>query len=493
VISLPALAAAHTGLTGPTLEHLQGLVTSWALLADVSFADLLLFAPLEADEGDRSEQKFIVLGQIRPTTSQTLYYEDQVGRVVSATERELVANAYKLGEIVDGEVTADIGERARVQAIPVRFKGHVLAVLTREAAPQIRRKPGELEQVYVELFDRFARMIAAGDFPFTGEHVEPEDAPRVSDGVLVLDANRRVEYASPNAVSTMHRIGIHSHAEGARLDELGFDDDPTQAAFDIRMPVTDEIEKDNVIVLISAIPLVEHEAVTGGVVLIRDVSDLRRRDRLLITKDATIREIHHRVKNNLQTISSLLRLQARRLESPEAKFAVEESVRRIRSIALVHETLSRDPSDDVEFEEILKPLIRMAEELTAPQRIRFRVEGKAGDLDASVVTSLAVVVSELLQNAVDHAFPEDRKDGLVEVLLENDGTELRVVVQDNGTGLPPHARITSVTEEGTLGLAIVKLLVESELGGTIEMRDNNGTRVELHVPLGPGRVARSGA
>jgi len=196
------------------------------------------------------------------------------------------------------------------------------------------------------------------------------------------------------------------------------------------------------------------------------------------------------VKNNLQTIASLLRLHSRRLSSPEAKQALEESVRRIRSIALVHETLSRDPSDDVEFEEILKPLIRMAEELTAPQRIRFRVEGKAGDLDASVVTSLAVVVSELLQNAVDHAFPEDRKDGLVEVLLENDGTELRVVVQDNGTGLPPHARITSVTEEGTLGLAIVKLLVESELGGTIEMRDDNGTRVEIRVPVGPGNVAR---
>ena len=79
---------------------------------------------------------------------------------------------------------------------------------------------------------------------------------------------------------------------------------------------------------------------TGAVVLLRDVSDLRRRDRLLVSKDATIREIHHRVKNNLQTISSLLRLHGRRLESHEARAALEESVRRIRSIALVHETLS---------------------------------------------------------------------------------------------------------------------------------------------------------
>ena len=72
----------------------------------------------------------------------------------------------------------------------------------------------------------------------------------------------------------------------------------------------------------------------------RDVSELRRRDRLLLSKDATIREIHHRVKNNLQTIASLLRLQGRRLASVEAKQAIDESVRRIRSIALVHETLA---------------------------------------------------------------------------------------------------------------------------------------------------------
>ena len=86
------------------------------------------------------------------------------------------------------------------------------------------------------------------------------------------------------------------------------------------------------------IPLVEGGSVVGGVLLVRDVSELRVRDRLLLSKDATIREIHHRVKNNLQTISSLLRLQSRRLTNEEAKAAVNESVRRIRTIALVHET-----------------------------------------------------------------------------------------------------------------------------------------------------------
>ena len=162
--------------------------------------------------------------------------------------------------------------------------------------------------------------------------------------------------------------------------------------------------------------------------LLRDISELRRRDRLLLSKDATIREIHHRVKNNLQTISSLLRLQGRRLSSPEAKAAIEESVRRIRSIALVHETLSHDAGDDVPFLEIVRPLVRMVEEgLISPDRpIRFKVVGDAGILPAAVATPLAVVLTELLQNVVDHAYPDGPGDGAtVIVVLENDGRPLR--------------------------------------------------------------------
>src|SRR5207237_6543108 len=112
-------------------------------------------------------------------------------------------------------------------------------------------------------------------------------------------------------------------------------------------------------VMLRCLPLVEDGTVTGALVLLRDISELRRRDRLLISMDATIREIHHRVKNNLQTISSLLRLQGRRLDSPEAKGAIEESVRRIRSIALVHETLSRETGADGQFNDLVRPRVRM--------------------------------------------------------------------------------------------------------------------------------------
>ncbi|MDQ2649536.1 MAG: sensor histidine kinase [Actinomycetota bacterium] len=488
--SLNELARLHTNLTGRHMSHLQRLVAGWGLLSDFCFADLLLFVPTK----DGDEGRFIVLGQVRPSTSQTVHRADWVGVTVTAEERPLVARAHQLGEIIEGESTiAALKERVRVLCIPVRCQGDVIGVLTRESAPSFGRQPGELERTYVDIFNRFARMIVAGVFPFDAQDAESEEAPRVGDGVILLDATGRVEYTSPNGVSALHRIGSHGNAEGLRFGELGLDDSVIKTAFSIGAPVTEEFERGpEVTVLIRCFPLIDNGAVSGAVVLTRDISDLRRRDRLLLSKDATIREIHHRVKNNLQTISSLLRLQGRRLQSPEAKDAIEESVRRIRSIALVHETLSREAGDDVAFIEIVRPLVRIMEEgMSSPDRpVSFHVQGDAGFLPAIVATPLSVVLNELLQNAIDHAFPPDLDlgggPGRVVIDLANDGDRLRVTVADDGVGVTDGFQLAEATG---LGLSIVRTLVTTELAGTIGLHPGvgapprRGTVVEIDVPV----------
>src|SRR5581483_10404787 len=209
--TMAELARLHTRLSEPALDHLQRLVADWGILSDFCFADLLLFVPVA--DGD----KFVVLGQIRPTTSQTLYTEDLVGRIVDETERPYVARSWRLGEILEGEVTVTSrGEQARMQCIPVRWKDTLLGVLSRESAPSVGRKPGELERVYQNTFDRFARMIVAGAFPYMSDDMPGQDAPRVGDGVVILDRGGRVEYASPNAVNAIHRMGMYSNLEGMR-------------------------------------------------------------------------------------------------------------------------------------------------------------------------------------------------------------------------------------------------------------------------------------
>ena len=108
--------------------------------------------------------------------------------------------------------------------IPIRYRSKVVGVLTRESAPSFGRAGRASERTYVDVFNRFARMIANGDFPFDADDVETEEAPRVGDGVIVIDASGRVEYSSPNAVSTLHRLGVHANAEGLRFSELGLEE-----------------------------------------------------------------------------------------------------------------------------------------------------------------------------------------------------------------------------------------------------------------------------
>jgi two-component sensor histidine kinase len=494
VATLSDLTRQHTRLERADVVHLLRLVSEWGMLADFCFADLLLYG--------RADGGWVTLSQVRPVTAQTLYLADWVGAWANDAERSLLDRAAGTGEMVEGEfVVEDLQEPARMLAIPVRRQGQIIAVLTKEWSPRVGRPPGDLERTYSAIFRRFAAMIAEGAFPYESRRTAVTVAPRVGDGVMVVDADARVEFASPNAVSALHRVGINANAGGLRLAELGFNDASLRQAFERHEPVIAEFDQtESVTLLTRCLPILDGGRVTGGVLLLRDVSELRQRDRLLLSKDATIREIHHRVKNNLQTISSLLRLQSRRSHSEEAQRVLSDAVRRIRTIALVHETLSREASDDVAFVEIVRPLLRLAEDsLQSPDRpVRFRVEGDGGKLPSSVATSLAVVLTELLQNAVAHAFHDRSEPGHVVVLLEHDDRQLTVTVVDDGTGVPEDF---SIEHTSSLGLTIVRTLVTTELGGAIGVSAGSaedhrraslpaldrgtGTTVRLEVPMHP--------
>ena len=249
---------------------------------------------------------------------------------------------------MEGSVHVGVDRDISLKAVPVRRGDTTVAVLARERSRPGDRPMGEQERTYLSVFDRFANMLERGEFPFRDEERFQHRAPRVGDGLLLVDREGRIEFASPNAVSVMHRLGMHRAVVGARLDDSGLGAEMLRSAFAKRTSVIEEVVRGSEATIVShCLPLLEEGRATGAIVLVRDVTDLRRRDRLLVSKDATIREVHHRVKNNLQTISSLLRLQARRLTSKEARAAVEESVRRIGAISVVHDALAQSADHDV--------------------------------------------------------------------------------------------------------------------------------------------------
>jgi two-component sensor histidine kinase len=226
-------------------------------------------------------------------------------------------------------------------------------------------------------------------------------------------------------------------------------------------------------------------------VLVRDVTEVRSRERQIVGMDATIREIHHRVKNNLQTVAALLRLQARRLDAPGARAALEESVRRVSAIAMVHETLSQALEESVEFDRIADQVLAMCAEVAAPEtQVRVERHGSFGELPAEVATPLAMVLTELVQNAVEHGY-DATSSGCVRVQVERAPEQLDVVVVDDGRGLPAGFTLTGSVR---LGLQIVRTLVEGELRGTLRVEPDagGGARAVLGLALPASAPERPG-
>jgi two-component sensor histidine kinase len=246
-----------------------------------------------------------------------------------------------------------------------------------------------------------------------------------------------------------------------------------------RAPWRSDIESKNLTLSVRAIPLRRAGERYGAILLCRDVTELRRQERELITKDATIREIHHRVKNNLQTVASLLRIQSRRTANSEAKEALDQAMRRVSAIALVHDTLSSGLNQDVNFDEVFDRVMMLATELAASHgtTVRNLIDGKFGMLKSEVATPLAVALTEVVTNAVEHGLAD--RSGVVAINAERKPKLLTINISDNGKGLAD-----GILGDG-LGTQIIKTLIEGELRGTIRWFSptEGGTRVVIEVPL----------
>ncbi len=482
--SLTEVAQAHTELGEQDLAWLHLLVADWQIVADLSFADLVLWLP------DRDGQGLWAGAQIRPTTGPTSYVDDLVGSFLRVGRRPLIDAALEQNRVVregDPEWRDDVP--VRVEAIPVRRKDRTLAVVARNTNLLGVRTPSRLELAYLETAAELTQMISTGHFPHSAPRSDHTDAARVGDGFVRLDSTGVVSYASPNALSVYRRLGLTTDLTGLELAATTRqlipvsrrpDEETLSAVLGGTVPADTEMGTAGTVVIARSVPLRGPRGHAGALVLLRDVTDLRSRDRELLTKDATIREIHHRVKNNLQTVAALLRLQSRRTALPEARAGLDEAVRRVGSIALVHETLSRSLDETVAFDGIADRLRAMVADMHSSEApIRIERLGSFGVLSAELATPLAMVLTELLQNAIEHAFAGG--PGVIEVRARRDQGTLEVEVADDGSGFSEEF---DPEQSASLGLSIVRTLVESEMGGSLAFRSSEqGTNVGIIVPL----------
>ena len=475
------LVGEHADLSAADVDWLHLLLADWQLIADLSFADLVLWVP------ERDRTGYRAVAQLRPTTGPTGYWDDVVGVRVPRGRRPQLDEAIDAVRICrerDPDWRDDVP--VREETVPVVREGTAIAVMSRHTNLAAARTPSRLELTYLRCADELAQMVAEGRFPFRPSGSQLVLAPRVGDGMLRLDAGGVVTWASPNGLSAYRRLGLAADLVGVHLGETTAALASTRAPVDEALavvvsgwaPRSVEVESGGATVALRAIPLLPGGRRTGALVLVRDVSELRHRDRELLSKDATIREIHHRVKNNLQTVAALLRLQARRLDEPTARAALEEAVRRVSSIAVVHETLSQSLDEMVDFDAIADRLFPALSDAAGSgpgsgAQVSVRRDGSFGILPAATATPLSLVLNELLVNAVEHGLRG--RDGRVTVRPVRKDGRLQVTVTDDGAGLPAGFDVSTTS---TLGLHIVRSLVEGELGGRLRLGPGPGGGAE---------------
>ena len=488
VLRLPQSVKPHVALTDAQSGFLEALVDDWHILADLGFSDLVLWVP------GTDNHEFYAVAQIRPATGPTALEDDLTGEVIAYDSTSLVTQAYRSHRICQtSDTQLQAGVPVQVSAIPLMVDGVCWGIVERHTNQMGVRAPGELEDHYLETAAILAEMVSRGAFPDRGHGRLRGVSPRVGEGLILLDRAGVVEYASPNAVAAYRKLGLTTDLVGEPLASLtaslsGRLGDPTetQLASRIRSAHSEEADIDlpHASLFLRIVPLTQPRVRLGTMIVCRDTTEIRQRDRQLVTKDATIREIHHRVKNNLQTVSALLRLQARRMKSREAQAALEEAMARVQAIAVVHEILSYSMSGTVDFDDVADRLLKEAGDLAAQRgHVDARRVGSFGQIPAAVATSLSLVITELCQNAIEHGLA--RGPGRVRVVADHraDGS-LEVLVIDDGRGLPDGFKVADATRT-SLGLSIVTTLLQ-DLNGEFALQPNPdgvGARAVVSIPL----------
>ena len=460
-VSLPA------GLTDEQRSHLGNVAANLQLVADLGYGDVAL----AVREGDTLR----VIADSRPMTAVAAVATSRVGRALSVHDEPEAYASLHHGEAVPGERRRTTrGIQYVTSAYPVGDP--VVGVLVRDLTAQVADDPGAMEREFMALADDLLAVLGRGPLVSVRTGEPFATTRRAGDGVMRVDAAGRIVYASPNAVNIMRLAGVEGALRDTDALRMPGGADAVAPVLASAGALESEIAAAGRVLLFRSIAIAH-----GAAVLVEDITEARQREAELKVKEATIREVHHRVKNNLQTISALLRIQERRSDSPEASRALAEAVERVSSMAVVHELLSASTDETVDFAEAARTVVDMVRQGLAGRSgdVTVTVEGTTGEVPASTATSLALVTAELVHNAIEHGIVP-RGEGHVSVTMRRTPSELRLTVHDDGVGLPADFDLTA---SSNLGLEIVRTIVEQDLRGTLDFRSAKGTTVAVSVPV----------
>lgn len=455
-----------TKLAPAQIAVVNNICSILGLVSDVAHAQVTIYAKA------CNEKKIVMVAQVKPNTSFVQQKASSLGIMINAYEEPLVWRTLTTGEVIGGQREWALGMWMEMQVYPIRdTNGNVVAAASFEASLEEGLVVGH--QLLVETAQL---MLATIKTPIRSNMYRPLSA---SDGIVIIDEQGKIIFANPTAHSIYKVLGVGC-VIGRRIYERKAYMAIAQKVMTNQESCETELLVGKMTLVQRALPVVLNGVSVCTVVIMTDFTELKKKEKELLIKSAVIQEIHHRVKNNLQTIASLLRLQARRTKSEEVKAALQESVNRISSISVVHEFLSQQDAEFIDVAEVTKNILELViQNMLEPDfDLQTSFNGQTVILPSEQASSLALVINELIQNSIEHGFI-GRQEGKIGVEIATFADTYKIEIYDNGIGMPADFNPQA---SNSLGLQIVRTLIESDVGGTFVMYNDHGTHACITIP-----------
>ncbi len=506
-----------SSLTERDIALLYRIEAGLAITADVSRSDVMLCCLMDPQEESPSHIEFIesptmqrvpvgqiLVGQhVAPHSLSSIYQDDMTGRTYTFTAQPTVHRAL-MEDRRDRMAESKIPPERTSSGAPVIQQVYTVHNAVNQAIAALLIETNLIEYERHRRRERpfrnavrwLQRMAVQGEI----ETAEISGGFGSLDGIYLVDEHFRISYMSGIAMNLFRSIGLVADMRRAPVSDLeDADEEIVSQAMQANCCVqTRQESEDGRVWVRTAIPLraprgalylmqrrvrrqlpwtkpmptEEAPQVDGVLVLVHNATETVQRERELKVKSAMIQEVHHRVKNNLQTIAAILRIQSRRFQGEEGKQQLTDAVNRILSMSVIHEYLSQDEHRPINIRDVCQRILGQAQQVSINpgQQVEIAMEGPNIRLPASQATASALVVNELLMNAMEHGL-RDRQNGEIRIALEDLGDEVRITLLDNGLGLPSDF---DPDESRSLGLQIVYTLVTDDLKGNLSFEQVNG-------------------
>ncbi|MGV8146803.1 MAG: histidine kinase N-terminal domain-containing protein [Alkaliphilus sp.] len=462
--ALRGLCRKHTDLRKNDIDLLEKIAEALPTIADLVRADVFI------DCITKNPNDAIVVAEAKPTVCDSMYKETVVGELALRKNEPAALRTLETGTITrDLKALTQENMDVNQNVAPIKNdSGRVIGVLIMEQDITGKLNKSRHMEMLTETNEQLTKTL------MSFMSIENSLTYHIDDSIVLFNKYGITVYANPVAENLYRKLGYKNSIIGMHHGNLAVGGNSFEKAFSKQAIEDFEIEIGNMSLQVKYVAMKQEDETMGLVMMIKDITDFKEKERELISKSVAIKEIHHRVKNNIQTIASLLRLQARRVESEYVKKIFEESISRIMSIAVTHEILAQKGVDEVDLKDILFKIKEntLFYKVANERKIIVRIKGDSFLVNSDTATSIALVVNELLHNALEHGFKE-KTDGLVEINIQKGHMYSNIIIIDNGSGFSLYDKRTD-----SLGLNLVKSIVKDKLRGNLSISSNaNGTTV----------------